>query len=140
MHHARVTTLPHAAEAWLYRPARRAPPGPCPDQAAAPSGRRSGGVASAPSAASASSSPTTDCAGLPSLRIATVPSSASRLPTTSSTGTCARLCSRTFALIFSLRRSTRTDSPAARAEIARSDKPGSVPAKRYGVSTKTVCK
>ena len=57
---------------------------------------RSGGVASRISAAIASSRGSTSCRSLPRRRIATVPSSASRLPTTRRAGTLARLCSRTL--------------------------------------------
>jgi len=61
-----------------------------------PPHRRSGGVASARSIATASSSVSASCAWLPSRRSATLRSSASRLPTTSSTGTFATECSRTL--------------------------------------------
>ena len=61
------------------------------------SSRRSGGTASPRIIATASSRLIIFwCSSLPSRRIATVPSSASRLPTTSSSGTFARLCSRTL--------------------------------------------
>ncbi len=56
----------------------------------------SGATASSTSPASASSSPTTFCSWLPSRRIDTARFSASFLPTTSSTGTLARECSRTL--------------------------------------------
>jgi hypothetical protein len=58
--------------------------------------RTSGATASSASPASASSRPTTFCSWLPSRRIDTVRFSASFLPTTSSTGTLARECSRTL--------------------------------------------
>ena len=76
--------------------------------------RKSGGVASAASLRTASSSGSTSCASPPSRRSATVRFSASRRPTTTSTGTWARLCSRTLALIFWLVRSVSTASPALR--------------------------
>jgi hypothetical protein len=58
--------------------------------------RTSGATASSASPASASSSPITVCSWLPSRRIDTARFSASFLPTTSSTGTLARECSRTL--------------------------------------------
>ena len=58
---------------------------------------RSGGIAAAWIIATASSRLIIFwCSSLPRRRNATVPSSASRLPTTSSSGTLARLCSRTL--------------------------------------------
>ena len=58
--------------------------------------RKSGGVASALSNSIASARVITRCCCSPSVRIATVPSSASRLPTTSRCGTLASECSRTL--------------------------------------------
>jgi CBS domain-containing protein len=58
--------------------------------------RKSGGVASAWSIAIASSTDMIRCPSEPSVRIATLPSSASRMPTTSRCGTLASECSRTL--------------------------------------------
>jgi hypothetical protein len=57
---------------------------------------RSGAIASSASIDKAFSNGTTVCAWLPSRRIDTVPSAASFLPTTSSTGIFATECSRTL--------------------------------------------
>lgn len=60
-------------------------------------GSKSGGMISEAIISTASSRGITSCrSSEPSRRTATVPSSASRLPTTSSNGTLARLCSRTL--------------------------------------------